>query len=195
MHYRDLEVRSRRQRHVCIRDRNLTLSQKDVKQRGHSIECRIYAEDPSRNFLPTPGIVHKMILPEGPGVRNDVGISEGQEVTSAYDPLLAKLVVWDSDRNSAIDRMDNALSNFVILGLITNQPFLRDIMQNESFQKCSFSTGFIDEHYATWSYGEIPTELMVAALLGSKSSSQEVQKLARDPYSPWSSKGGWRQGT
>ncbi len=174
---------------------NLTLSQKDVKQRGHSIECRIYAEDPSRNFLPTPGIVHKMILPEGPGVRNDVGISEGQEVTSAYDPLLAKLVVWDSDRNSAIDRMDNALSNFVILGLITNQPFLRDIMQNKSFQKCSFSTGFIEEHYATWSYREIPTELMVAALLGSKSSSQEVQKLARDPYSPWSSKGGWRQGT
>ena len=173
---------------------DLTLSQKDVKQRGHSIECRIYAEDPARNFLPTPGIVHKMILPEGPGVRNDVGISEGQEVTSAYDPLLAKLVVWDSDRNAAIDRMDNALSNFIILGLITNQPFLRDIMQNDSFQKCTFSTGFIEEHYTTWNHGELPTEIMVAALLGSKSSGQEVQKLSRDPYSPWSSKGGWRQG-
>ena len=173
---------------------DLTLSQKDVKQRGHSIECRIYAEDPARNFLPTPGIVHKMILPEGPGVRNDVGISEGQEVTSAYDPLLAKLVVWDSDRNAAIDRMDNALSNFIILGLITNQPFLRDIMQNDSFQKCTFSTGFIEEHYTTWNHGELPTEIMVAALLGSNSSGQEVQKLSRDPYSPWSSKGGWRQG-
>ena len=138
---------------------DLTLSQKDVKQRGHSIECRIYAEDPARNFLPTPGIVHKMILPEGPGVRNDVGISEGQEVTSAYDPLLAKLVVWDSDRNSAIDRMDNALSNFIILGLITNQPFLRDIMQNDSFQKCTFSTGFIEEHYTTWNHGELPMRL------------------------------------
>ena len=173
---------------------DLTLSQKDVKQRGHSIECRIYAEDPARNFLPTPGIVHKMILPEGPGVRNDVGISEGQEVTSAYDPLLAKLVVWDSDRNAAIDRMDNALSNFIILGLITNQPFLRDIMQNDSFQKCTFSTGFIEEHYTTWNHGELPTEIMVAALLGSNSSGQEVQKLSQDPYSPWSSKGGWRQG-
>ena len=173
---------------------NLTLSQKDVKQRGHSIECRIYAEDPSRNFLPTPGIVHKMILPEGPGVRNDVGISEGQEVTSAYDPLLAKLLVWDSDRNSAINRMDNALSHFVILGLITNQPFLRDIMRNDSFQKCSFSTGFVDEHYTNWTHGELPTDLLAVALLGTKSSNQTVQKTSRDPYSPWSSKGGWRQG-
>jgi acetyl/propionyl-CoA carboxylase alpha subunit len=174
---------------------DLTLSQKDIKQRGHSIECRIYAEDPSRNFLPTPGIIRRMILPEGPGVRNDVGISEGQEVTSAYDPLLAKLVVWDSNRNSAIDRMDNALSNFVILGLITNQPFLRDIMQNKSFQKCSFSTKFVDEHYANWTYSEVPTELVVAALLGTKSSvNQPVQKSSRDPYSPWNRKGGWRQG-
>ena len=174
---------------------NLTLSQKDVKQRGHSIECRIYAEDPSRNFLPTPGTVHKMILPEGPGIRNDVGISEGQEVTSAYDPLLAKLVVWDSNRNSAIARMDYALANFVILGLITNQPFLRDVMQNKSFQKCSFSTKFVEEHYTNWTHNEIPLELMVAALLGTKSSSnQPIQKSTRDPYSPWSSKGGWRQG-
>jgi len=174
---------------------DLTLSQKDIKQRGHSIECRIYAEDPSRNFLPTPGIIRKMILPEGPGVRNDVGISEGQEVTSAYDPLLAKLVVWDSNRNSAIGRMDNALANFVILGLITNQPFLRDIMQNKSFQKCSFSTKFVDEHYTNWTYSEVPTELVVAALLGTKSSeNQSVQKSIRDPYSPWNRKGGWRQG-
>ena len=174
---------------------DLTLSQKDIKQRGHSIECRIYAEDPSRNFLPTPGIIRKMILPEGPGVRNDVGISEGQEVTSAYDPLLAKLVVWDSNRNSAIGRMDNALANFVILGLITNQPFLRDIMQNKSFQKCSFSTKFVDEHYTNWTYSEVPTELVVAALLGTKSpDNQSVQKSSRDPYSPWNRKGGWRQG-
>jgi len=174
---------------------DLNLSQKDVKQRGHSIECRIYAEDPSRDFLPTPGIIRRMILPEGPGVRNDVGISEGQEVTSAYDPLLAKLVVWDSNRNSAINRMDNALANFVILGLITNQPFLRDIMQNKYFQKCSFSTNFVDEHYTNWTYSEVPTELVVAALLGTESSkNQSVQKSIRDPYSPWNRKGGWRQG-
>ena len=86
-----------------------------------------------------------MILPEGSGIRNDVGVSEGQEITSDYDPLLAKVVVWDSCRNSAIDRMDYALSNFVILGLITNQPFLRDIMNNDSFRKAQFSTNAIQK--------------------------------------------------
>ena len=106
----------------------LTLSQKDVKQRGHSIECRIYAEDPSRNFLPTPGFVRKLDLPIGPGIRNDVGIVEGQEVSSSYDPLLSKLVVWDSNRADAIDKMNYALGNFVVLGLITNQPFLKDVI-------------------------------------------------------------------
>jgi acetyl/propionyl-CoA carboxylase alpha subunit len=91
--------------------------------------------------------------------------------------------------------MDNALSNFVILGLITNQPFLRDIMQNKYFQKCSFSTKFVEEHYSDWAHSEIPVELMVAALLGTKvSNNRSVQKSAIDPYSPWNSKGGWRQG-
>ena len=67
-------------------------------------------------------------------------------------------------------------------------------MRNDSFQKCSFSTGFVDEHFTNWTHGELPTDLMAVALLGIKSSNQTVQKTARDPYSPWSSKGGWRQG-
>ena len=116
----------------------MSLSQKDIKQRGHSIECRIYAEDPSRNFLPTPGHVRKLVLPVGPGIRNDVGIVEGQEVSSSYDPLLSKLVVWDSNRADAIDKMNYALSNFVVLGLITNQPFLKEIMSNKDFVKRKF---------------------------------------------------------
>jgi acetyl/propionyl-CoA carboxylase alpha subunit len=173
----------------------LDLSQKDVKQRGHSIECRIYAEDPSRGFLPTPGVIRKMILPDGPGVRNDVGVSEGQEVSSAYDPLLAKLVVWDSDRNSAIQRMDNALSNFIILGLVTNQPFLRDIMKNKAFNNSSFSTNFIDTHFQNWNFSKITPEVLAVALLGTKTTTVSTKKAkSGDPYSPWSSKGGWRQG-
>jgi len=173
----------------------LDLSQKDVKQRGHSIECRIYAEDPSRGFLPTPGVIRKMILPDGPGVRNDVGVSEGQEISSAYDPLLAKLVVWDSDRNSAIQRMDNALSNFIILGLVTNQPFLRDIMKNKAFNNSSFSTNFIDTHFQNWNFSKITPEVLAVALLGTKTTTVSTKKAkSGDPYSPWSSKGGWRQG-
>ena len=172
----------------------LDIKQKDVKQRGHSIECRIYAEDPSRNFLPTPGTIQKMILPEGPGVRNDVGVSEGQEVTSSYDPLLAKLVVWDSDRASAIARMDQALSNFVILGLITNQPFLRDIMNNSSFSKASFSTNFIDDNFPNWKFETLPPEVLVMALLGTKATVNPTTTASRDPYSPWSNRSGWRPG-
>ena len=173
----------------------LDFSQKDVKQRGHAIECRVYAEDPSRDFLPTPGLIRKMILPEGSGIRNDVGVSEGQEITSDYDPLLAKVVVWDSYRNSAIDRMDYALSNFVILGLITNQPFLRDIMNNDSFRKAQFSTNFIDDNFQDWDFVQIPPEVLAVALLGTKSvSTSKTSKASRDPHSPWSNRGGWRQG-
>ncbi len=176
------------------RGESLDMVQKDVKQRGHSIECRIYAEDPSRNFLPTPGIVRKMVLPEGSGIRNDVGVEEGQEVTSDYDPLLAKLVVWDSNRSDAIHRMDSALGQFVILGLITNQPFLRDIMKSESYRKASFSTRFVDEYFSDWELESPSPEVIVTALLASKSAPEKVSPpSSRDPYSPWSSKGTWRQ--
>ena len=176
------------------RGESLDMVQKDVKQRGHSIECRIYAEDPSRNFLPTPGIVRKMILPEGSGIRNDVGVEEGQEVTSDYDPLLSKLVVWDSNRSDAIHRMDSALGQLVILGLITNQPFLKDIMKNESYRKASFSTRFVDEHFSDWELGIPSPEVIATALLASKSAPEKVSPASsRDPYSPWSSKGTWRQ--
>ena len=172
----------------------LDFTQNDIKQRGHSIECRVYAEDPSRDFLPTPGLVRKMILPEGSGIRNDVGVSEGQEVTSDYDPLLAKVVVLDSCRNSAINRMDYALSNFVILGLITNQPFLRDIMKSEPYCKASFSTRFVEEHFSDWELGNPSPEVVATALLASKSAPEKVSTVSsRDPYSPWSSKGSWRQ--
>ena len=173
----------------------LDFQQKEIKPRGHSIECRIYAEDPSRDFLPTPGIIRKLILPEGPGIRNDVGVLEGQEVSSAYDPLLAKLVVWDSCRNSAINRMDYALSNFVIMGLITNQPFLRDVMKNDSYRKASFTTNFVNENFSDWDQGKLLPHVAVAALLGNSQTPVPHSPVkSRDPFSPWNSKSSWRQG-
>ena len=173
----------------------LTLSQKDIKQRGHSIECRIYAEDPSRNFLPTPGHVRKLELPVGPGIRNDVGIIEGQEVSSSYDPLLSKLVVWDSNRADAIDRMNYALSNFIVLGLITNQPFLKEVISNKEFIKGNFDTNFISENFADWKLEEVPLEAIASALLSSKSSSTNiVSNESESISSPWNQKGHWRQG-
>ena len=172
----------------------LSLTQKDIKQRGHSIECRIYAEDPSRNFLPTPGHVRKLVLPVGPGIRNDVGIVEGQEVSSSYDPLLSKLVVWDSNRADAIDKMNYALSNFVVLGLITNQPFLKEIMSNKDFTKGNFDTNFISENYSEWKLEDIPMEAIAAALLSSKNSSVVNSSDTKSISSPWSQKGHWRHG-
>ena len=173
----------------------LSLAQKDIKQRGHSIECRIYAEDPSRNFLPTPGYVRKLSLPIGPGIRNDVGIVEGQEVSSSYDPLLSKLVVWDSNRADAIDKMNYALGNFVVLGLITNQPFLKEVISNGDFVKGNFDTNFISENFSEWNLNDVPLEAIVSALLSSKSSS--VNAISNDEKlisSPWNQKGHWRQG-
>ena len=173
----------------------LSLAQKDIKQRGHSIECRIYAEDPSRNFLPTPGFVRKLELPVGPGIRNDVGIVEGQEVSSAYDPLLSKLVVWDYNRADAIDRMNYALSNFIVLGLITNQPFLKEVICNEEFIKGNFDTNFISENFADWKLEEIPLEAIASALLSSKGSAiATINKDEKPVLSPWNQKGHWRQG-
>ena len=172
----------------------LTLSQKDIKQRGHSIECRIYAEDPSRNFLPTPGFVRKLVLPVGPGIRNDVGIIEGQVVSSSYDPLLSKLVVWDSNRADAIDKMNYALGNFVVLGLITNQPFLKEVISDEDFVKGNFDTNFISENFADWKLDDIPLEAIASALLASKSSSSVSKDSETSFSSPWSQKGHWRQG-
>jgi len=103
--------------------------------------------------------------------------------------------VWDSCRNSAINRMDYALSNFVILGLITNQPFLRDIMNNDSFRKAHFSTNFISENFANWKLEDVPLEAIASALLSSKSSSTTVvSKDSKSISSPWKQKGHWRQG-
>ena len=173
----------------------LSLTQKDIKQNGHSIECRIYAEDPSRNFLPTPGFVRKLELPVGPGIRNDVGIIEGQEVSSSYDPLLSKLVVWDSNRADAINRMNYALGNFVVLGLITNQPFLKEIISNKEFIKGNFDTNFISENFADWKLEDIPLEAIASALLSSKNSSTAItSKDSKEISSPWNQKGHWRQG-
>ena len=173
----------------------LSLTQKDIKQSGHSIECRIYAEDPSRNFLPTPGFIRKLELPVGPGIRNDVGIVEGQEVSSSYDPLLSKLVVWDSNRADAINRMNYALSNFIVLGLITNQPFLKDVISNKEFLKGNFDTNFISENFADWKLEDIPLEAIASALLSSTSSSTTVvSKDTKSVSSPWNQKGHWRQG-
>jgi acetyl/propionyl-CoA carboxylase alpha subunit len=98
-----------------------------LSMRGHAIEVRLYAEDPSNNFLPAIGQLKRFIAPTGPGVRLDTGVREGDSVTPNYDPMLAKLIVWAPSREEALRRMGRALDEFVVLGCTTNLRFLREL--------------------------------------------------------------------
>ncbi|MHC1737066.1 MAG: acetyl/propionyl/methylcrotonyl-CoA carboxylase subunit alpha [Ignavibacteriaceae bacterium] len=127
--------------------RKLELKQENIKAKGHAVECRIYAEDPDNNFLPTTGKVMLHRLPSGPGLRVDRGIDFGTEVGIYYDPLLTKICTWGVDRTSAIDRMSIALSNYLIAGLYTNISFLKWIINNEKFRKGEYHINFIENEF------------------------------------------------
>jgi acetyl-CoA carboxylase biotin carboxylase subunit len=122
--------------------------QQDLVQRGHAIECRLYAEDPSAGFLPQAGPLLLYREPSGPGIRVDSGVEEGTNVGVHYDPMLAKLIAWGQDRNAAIARSIEALGAFPVLGVRTNIEFLRRILDHPSFRSGDTATSFIDEHSA-----------------------------------------------
>jgi acetyl-CoA carboxylase biotin carboxylase subunit len=122
----------------------LSFSQSDIVMRGAAIECRIYAEDPHNNFLPSPGLITKLVTPAGPGVRYDSGSYRGWDVPIYYDPLLAKLCVWAETREAAIDRLARVLDEYTVEGINTTIPFFRAVVQNEEFRRGDFDTGFIE---------------------------------------------------
>ena len=117
---------------------------KDVKLRGHSIECRINAEDPDNNFITSPGLVESFHVPGGMGVRVDTHVYAGYNIPSQYDSLLAKIIVHADDRPSAINRMQRALEETIIEGPKTTIAFQQAIMRNEDFRKGDYTTGFLD---------------------------------------------------
>jgi acetyl-CoA carboxylase biotin carboxylase subunit len=123
----------------------LSIRQEDVRQTGHSIECRIYAEDPDRNFIPCPGMITSLRVPGGPGVRDDSGVYAGFEIPIHYDPIISKLVTWGKDREEAIARMRRALSVYVVTGVKTTVPFHIRVMRNRHFIEGNFDTNFIDQ--------------------------------------------------
>ncbi|HKP11475.1 MAG TPA: acetyl-CoA carboxylase biotin carboxylase subunit, partial [Blastocatellia bacterium] len=122
----------------------LSFSQSDIVMRGAAIECRIYAEDPYQNFLPSPGRITRVVTPAGPGVRYDSGSYSGWEVPIYYDPLLAKLCVWAETRAAAIDRLARVLDEYTVEGINTTVPFFRAVVRNEEFRRGEFDTGFIE---------------------------------------------------
>ncbi|HLK59001.1 MAG TPA: acetyl-CoA carboxylase biotin carboxylase subunit [Chthonomonadaceae bacterium] len=121
----------------------LPFSQKEIRWEGHSIECRINAEDPERNFAPSAGRIERVVLPGGNGVRVDTHICAGYEVPPYYDPLLAKVIVWDKTRAGAIAKMQRALSEMEIVGVKTNIAFQLKIVNNAFYRRGEVSTDFI----------------------------------------------------
>ena len=137
----------------------LAMTQSDLVQRGAAIECRVYAEDPSTNFLPSPGPITALRTPAGPWVRDDSGFYEGATVPATYDPLVSKLSVWAPDRPSALRRMRRALSEYVVTGIRTNLVFHEKLMDHPEFAAGRYHTGFIEQHAAELlGYGHVASE-------------------------------------
>uniref|UniRef100_UPI00321634AC acetyl-CoA carboxylase biotin carboxylase subunit n=1 Tax=uncultured Draconibacterium sp. TaxID=1573823 RepID=UPI00321634AC len=124
----------------------LAFKQEDLKQKGHAIECRVYAEDPDNNFMPSAGKVYKISAPLGLGVRTDGYVYEGYEIPIYYDPMISKLIVWGKTRNEAIARMRRALYEYKITGVKTSIKMLERVMNNENFISGNYDTHFIEKN-------------------------------------------------
>jgi acetyl-CoA carboxylase biotin carboxylase subunit len=125
----------------------LPFSQADLAVRGAAVECRVYAEDPVR-FLPSPGTITSLRVPQGPGVRDDSGVFAGSEISVFYDPMISKLITWGEDRAHALDRMRRALDEYHVGGIKTNLPFHRRMLRHPGFVAGDYDTGFIERHQA-----------------------------------------------
>jgi len=173
----------------------LTLQQNDIKPHGHALECRIYAEDPSHNFLPCPGrlIVHRE--PTGPGVRNDCGVYQGGIVPLEYDPIISKLITWGENREATRKRMLRALKEYAVLGVKTTIPFLLDVLEHPAFIDGKTCTNFISSYFPSWSP---PAQIHPAAItayvadkLQSQNSPMSHSRNETD-LSPWHLLGNWK---
>ena len=172
----------------------LRWKQEEITLRGHAIECRIYAEDPSRNFMPSPGLVTHLDRPFGPGVRIDGGVYEGWTVPLDYDPLLAKLICWGADRAEAVARLTRALDEYVVGGIQTNLSFFRKLVQRQDFLRAEMDTGLIERMLEETS-AEAPPALLsevaaVAATLHDLAQSSSNGSSAPDSGA---SKNRWKQ--
>jgi len=178
----------------------LPFTQNDIQQSGHSIECRVYAEDPAAAFLPQAGRIHKLLLPESDDIRIDSGVAEGQQVSAFYDPMLAKIIVHAADRPAAIARMQSALHETAFLGLTTNIEFLQTVLAHPDFHAAQADTQFVERELTDWRADfSLPTKALLAAALieiGAQADGQDDdQDPSEDIYSPWSREDAFRLGS
>jgi 3-methylcrotonyl-CoA carboxylase alpha subunit len=174
--------------------------QDQLSQRGHAIECRLYAEDPASGFLPSTGELLQFSLPRGPGIRLDSGVTSGSQVGHFYDPLLAKLIVQAEDRPAAIRRMQAALRESAIHGVTSNLDFLQDVLSHPDFQAGNVTTSWVERTFETWSEPEVAPEALLAAALAdllpavASTNGSQPEGTAPDPFSPWVAADGFRLG-
>jgi acetyl-CoA carboxylase biotin carboxylase subunit len=177
----------------------LTFGQDDLRQRGHSIECRIYAEDGTNNFMPSCGVISLLREPWGPGIRNDSGVYQGWEVSPFYDPILSKLVTYGETRDAAIKRMLLALDAYVVHGIETSVDLHKRILSHEAFVKGETYTNFIEKYQEQLlgEAGDVPDEVFIAAALA-----EQLQGAGNGNHAgaeterptPWRTIGKWEIG-
>lgn len=176
----------------------LPLEQSDVEIEGHSIEVRVYAEDPDNDFLPATGQLNYLRQPEqSEYVRVDTGVRQGDEVSAFYDPMISKLIVWDEDRDLAIQRMINALADYHIAGVTTNLEFLTKLLSHQAFQDTELETQFITKHDESLNAeDDRDNELAMAmtatfALLQQRQQGKAAAQQSVQPNSPWNTADAW----
>ena len=178
----------------------LSLQQRKLAPRGHAIECRIYAEDPLRNFAPSPGRISLWVKPGGPGVRLDSGVMEESVVPLDYDPMLAKLVVWAPDRRTAIERLHRALSEFQVRGVATTLTLFRALVGMDAFRSADYHTAFLDELLTSGDlerlHGEQDPEAEQAAIMAAAClATASAGRLPHDLFSHGDESTWWSEGT
>ena len=174
----------------------LPLAQADIPLNGHAVEVRLYAEDPANHFFPSTGRLTRLRLPEDAGIRADMGVEEGDEVSMFYDPMIGKIIAHGATREAALARLRRFLMAAEVAGPRTNLSFLAAVTGNEAFAKADIDTGFIDRHLADL----LPPAVLDAATLGAAivghrgmraRVSASVQAATRDPWSPWAATDEW----
>lgn len=173
----------------------LAFGQHQVRLQGHAIEARVYAETPHRGFLPSTGPVVAWQAPEGEGVRVDAGVREGQQITANYDPMIAKVITFGSDRAQALERLDRALADTVVLGVDTNIAFLRRLIAEPAVQSGALDTGLIDR--MPEGHGTEPDPALIAAAarrFARDDADERLAAQAADGPMAWQSAMGWRPG-
>jgi acetyl-CoA carboxylase, biotin carboxylase subunit len=167
--------------------KKLSFNQGDIQINGHSIEARIYAEDPENNFLPSTGKLLEFLIPSGPGIRIDAGFSRGSLISLYYDPLIAKLTSWGRTRLEALERLKRALGEFQIAGVTTNIPLLKAICNNLNFIKGNFDINFIEREFtneiqnSTASSDEVENAVaIIASMLKIRNAATEIKYSITD---------------